>query len=872
MSGRSRRDIEASGSSVDPSWLTDFNRATTISSSTVHRYGRRLWPRPSFRDSVFWARLRSHGAPHATDSHRDRERMLRAIRDGENRRIRNEESATSLNNEAPEKAQRIREKKRNSRVLPFAEEERSLVPEEISIAKNVLTVKSVDLHINENTRRHRTFEYDCTERSNDPRLVVRRGEVFIMIITFQRPWHSRYDELFLQFSVGDQPNEKGGTLEKFQLTETDSTWHNQKSRWAAKIAKQEGPRLTIYVYTAPDAIIGEWECQVTTSFLNAPNKENFTFTGVPDIYVLFNPWCPDDQVYYTERPADLDEYVLNEYGCVFMGVAGDIGQKPWYYGQFQDGILDICMTILRMAFDMEISKDMGDAITVARKLSRIINNSGRDPGLITGNWSNSYADGTAPTSWKGSVQILKQYARTKTAVKYGQCWVFSHVLTTVCRALGLPCRSLTNFQSAHDRDKTATIDNYKDENGEDLSEYNADSIWNFHCWNDVWINRPDLDSKSGARGRYSGWHALDATPQEKSEGRYQCGPSPLKAIKNGELKVGYDTGFIFAEVNGELCTWMLPKNGSRHDIKLLSHDPNAIGKTISTKIPDGQPSMGSLVFGAKEVHEQRLDITHLYKYPEGSEEERAAVQLAVGRGLGAKVFETPGGVSLEVMKPNGVMVGRDFTFSAVFANSSRDVRRLDIRMSVFPIDYRGERLGWDKVAYSKANDKVLRPRESRRFDLPVSELAYLKQCDKSMAMMLQVSAKVKGQDRPVTKMEKMVMAIPDLKLDIAHGPIRRGHPFRLLVMVSNPLKRPLTGCRLEITGPAFPLVRQGFSQGDGCYVKAIKDIPPTKTTALNVDMQANDKPLWNNTREVEVSIISSQLPDMSGTLTFKLQA
>ena len=40
--------------------------------------------------------------------------------------------------------------------------------------------------------------------------------------------------------------------------------------------------------------------------------------------------------------------------------------------QFQDQILDISMDLLRLAFDKEISKDMGDAVTVARKLSRIV--------------------------------------------------------------------------------------------------------------------------------------------------------------------------------------------------------------------------------------------------------------------------------------------------------------------------------------------------------------------------------------------------------------------------------------------------------------------------------------------------------------------
>ena len=38
------------------------------------------------------------------------------------------------------------------------------------------------------------------------------------------------------------------------------------------------------------------------------------------------------------------------------------------------------------------------------------------------------------------------------------------------------------------------------------------SCRNFHVWNDVWMARPDLPSGFG------GWQAIDATPQETSEG------------------------------------------------------------------------------------------------------------------------------------------------------------------------------------------------------------------------------------------------------------------------------------------------------------------------------------------------------------------
>jgi len=37
-----------------------------------------------------------------------------------------------------------------------------------------------------------------------------------------------------------------------------------------------------------------------------------------------------------------------------------------------------------------------------------------------------------------------------TPVKYGQCWVFSAAAVTICRALGIPSRPITNYVSAHD--------------------------------------------------------------------------------------------------------------------------------------------------------------------------------------------------------------------------------------------------------------------------------------------------------------------------------------------------------------------------------------------------------------------------------------
>ena len=55
--------------------------------------------------------------------------------------------------------------------------------------------------------------------------------------------------------------------------------------------------------------------------------------------------------------------------------------------------------------------------------------------FLVGRWDENYSDGTPPFEWTGSVAILEEYMKNggKTPVKYGQCWVFAGLTTTICR-------------------------------------------------------------------------------------------------------------------------------------------------------------------------------------------------------------------------------------------------------------------------------------------------------------------------------------------------------------------------------------------------------------------------------------------------------
>ncbi|KAG7229550.1 hypothetical protein INR49_031974 [Caranx melampygus] len=444
------------------------------------------------------------------------------------------------------------------------------------------------------------------------------------------------------------------------------------------------------------------------------------------IAVLFNPWCPDDWVFLP------DERERAEY--------------------FEPDMVKICLKLLDVNRKhlLDPADDVSarcNPIYVGRVVSTMIN-SADDSGVLQGNWGNSFA---------------------------------------VMRLLGIPCRVISNFQSAHDNNENLIIDVYHADYGVREKE-SRDSIWNYHVWVEGWMRRPDLS----ADGKYDGWQVLDPTPQERSDGVYCCGPAPLAAILEGETNLKYDVPFVFAEVNADCVDWWsLKADGSK--VKIFS-DTRRVGQNISTKALNSN---------------KRQDITHTYKHTEGTEKERitfgnAVARLTNGGNHGENGNEGGPDETLsvppvtmrfeEVSKP---VNGKDVSLKLVLTSKSREARPLLISISVQAMKYNG------RPAFNiqkELKEETLLPGK----ELVIPVLIPFSVYHRHMVLhdSMKISALVMDKNNLANTYlaeDDIVLQYPPISLTMA-SQIRVGREARAEVVFRNPIDETLTGCTANLTG------------------------------------------------------------------------
>ncbi|XP_044205421.1 protein-glutamine gamma-glutamyltransferase 2 [Thunnus albacares] len=628
-------------------------------------------------------------------------------------------------------------------------------------------------------------EFNNTDHRTDlngvDRLIVRRGQPFTISLYLRSgTYQPGVSSLDCIAETGPQPSEQYGTRASFGLSAKIDT-----SCWSAAVTSPPGEMVALSICSAPNAPIGRYTLTLGQS-------------GQIEFILLFNPWCQGDVV-YMDNEKSLEEYVLSQDGIIFRGSNKHPIPTPWNFGQFETGILDICLRILDM--NPKCLRNPGkdcsgrrNPIYVSRVLSAMVN-CNDDKGVVLGNWTGKYDGGVSPMSWRGSVEILRNWdTQACQPVCYGQCWVFAAVACTISRALGIPCRVVTNYWSAHDSNSNLMIERYIDENGKLLKS--GEMIWNYHCWVESWMTRPDLKSD------FNGWQASDPTPQEKSGGVYCCGPVPLRAIKEGELTFKYDAPFIFAEVNADIITFMKRKDGSTSEVTTST----VVGQKISTK------SVGS---------DDREDITHLYKYSEGSAEERAAFEKANHQN---KLLHQQQNQGLQLtIKPSSEMrKGCDFDVYAEVINKTDSVKKCRLVFGSCAASYNGT-LG-ENCGFKDLLNVELSPGAGRKVPLKLNYSKYSTALTEDNLIRLAALLVDYSTGEATLAVRNIVLDNPEIKVRILGEP-KENRKLAAEITLQNPLPEPLENCCFSIeganlTGGRAISERLGSAVGPGEEVKA----------------------------------------------------
>ena len=570
-----------------------------------------------------------------------------------------------------------------------------------------------------------------------------------------------------------QPCDKDFT---FKLIESDT---DPVFTWSQKPLVQDGVHH-FNLHVNRSIPVGKYSLNVSDPCAEKGEFVSGKSVQLCDVYVMFNPQSEGKHLevgtkHRRQTTSDIqkEEYIENNCGYIWIGN----GAIPWNYAVGSQAVTDSTKALMQMMSQAERS----DKVLYSRALSRLVGNE-----VVRGRWDGHYSDGMDPTQWIGSEAILSRWLRRRAPVRYGQCWVFAAVLTTVLRASGIPARSVTNYASHHDRgltdDQTAVLRQY------DNIVQDDESTWNFHVWSEAWLERPDL-------GQPSEWNAVDATPQEPSPlapgNPYRAGPAYVPYIRMDRRNENYDNYFILAEANAQK---RCPKTG-----KLL---PSAVGTSIVTK----KPGMDRQVYkkGNPNV------ITNDYKIPSTSKRAPEIDAFILPRPyVGCEREE---GMRLDVSSLNP-MVGENFTLTVTGGNVS--VEDTVIRMEL--MNYMGESLG-NIDTFTGVTERV------------VTEADYLRYLGNSSVFRFTLGTINQSDVFEFHDDLRIRLEYDDILVETTRAP--NSTIVTLTITYTNPLSIPMTGVVLSVASP------------DNTYLRLEQpDIPARSpfTTTVEVECGVDDE-------------------------------
>lgn len=403
----------------------------------------------------------------------------------------------------------------------------------------------VNVHPDLNCMVHRTSNY--SRKAND--LILRRGEPFV--VTFRVPT----SEVLFDFDIevlDRQPSDP--ELVKVTAVDSfDSFDFKSPLEWPVIATQPNETTTDIQCLIPPNA-------PVTRYSLVAKYNGQSEKLIISTIHVLFNAWNVNDTAYVASK-ARRDESVRSTKGKIYLNLKWEESIN-WDFSQFDQETLTATYELLSRHPSLTLM-DRSDPALLSRAVSEVATNGTNDHGLVEVIWSSEredYEDGKHPLDFKSSKDIFSLYLKSKSPVKYAHSWTVAALVTSMFRSLGMASRLVSGDKIGIDGNNNLLIDRCMDEKR--LAFYDShlcdsDFVLAYHSWTEVWMARKDL-ALTHPFYIYPSWQVVDGTAGYY-DGFFKApfGPSPVAAVRNGDVNVPFNTSSAFAMVSAPKVLWVI---------------------------------------------------------------------------------------------------------------------------------------------------------------------------------------------------------------------------------------------------------------------------------------------------------------------------
>ncbi|CAF3343561.1 unnamed protein product [Rotaria sp. Silwood2] len=421
-----------------------------------------------------------------------------------------------------------------------------------------------DMCMKKNMEEHSTIYYDIQG------LILRRGQPFSFIITFNQDFHTDKYNLSVIFKSKTWMN-----IPSVKIPLNDSS-----NGWSAKTLfteDQKNNHICFQIDSPSDAIIGKYSLlleisSMTKDLINQRDLSIFQFDI--DIYFLFNPWNKNDSCALLSSD-QIVEYVMNEHGEIYLGSSEIPRSIPWYFGQFEGVVLLTALALLNEAH-LSIQHQIDTSLILRILSSKICSNLEIHNGIFPSPL-NRHSFSYQENGYTSSPAILKQLWLLNDQSfqgDNGSNWQHAAVFCSLCRSLGIPCRIVTVYNAICRIQEKENIDVNWNTRQRPTVVVNSKLTHPWYLWNECWMRRDDLPEYN------SGWQVVDSSFIEYNTNIRHTGPCSVAALKSATLGLKWNTADIYSVLNGNKIYWLVYPNGNR---KLINIEENVIDTKILTR-------------------------------------------------------------------------------------------------------------------------------------------------------------------------------------------------------------------------------------------------------------------------------------------------